>query len=96
MTKEVFEIENATTKRRVTRLSLKKCIHAVSNFIALIPFRSIRQMEVNYSGIKFENSLPNIRKRKKESFMYPEYEEVFCGIRAAMPKKCKNKQKKKT
>ena len=45
------------------RRGLKKCIHAVSNFIALIPFRSIRQIKVNYSGFKFENFLPNIRKR---------------------------------
>ena len=52
-------------------------------------------MEVNYSGIKFENSLPNIRKRKKESFVYPEYEDVSCRIRAATPKKYKNKQTKR-
>ena len=52
------------------RKGLKKCIHAVSNFIALIPLRSIRQMEVNYSGFKFEKSLPNIRTRKSLSCVH--------------------------
>ena len=54
-------------KMLLPRRGLKKCIHAVSNFIALIPFRSIRKIKVNYSGFKFENFLPNIRKR----YSYP-------------------------
>ena len=52
------------------RKGLKKCIHAVSNFIALIPLGSIRQMEVNYSGFKFEKYLSNIRKRKSLSCVH--------------------------
>ena len=49
---------------------LKKCIHAVSNFIALIPIRSILQMEVNSSEFKFEKSLPNVGKRKSLSCVH--------------------------
>ena len=52
------------------RNGLKKCIHALSNFIALIPIRSIGQMEVKFSGFKFEKSVPNIRKRKSLSFVH--------------------------
>ena len=52
------------------RRGLKKCIHAVSNFIALIPLRSIRQMEVNYCGFKFEKYLSNIKKRKSLSCVH--------------------------
>ena len=54
------------------RRGLKKCIHAVSNFIALIPFRSIRQMEVNYSGFKFENFYQILEKENScLVFTYP-------------------------
>ena len=52
------------------RKGLKNCIQAVSNFIALIPLRSIRQIEVNYSGFQFEKFLPNIRKRKSWSCVH--------------------------
>ena len=57
-------------KMLLPRRGLKKRVRAVSNFIALIPFRSIRQMEVNYSGFKFEKFLPNIRKRKSLSCVH--------------------------
>ena len=36
-----------------TKTSLKKYIHATSNFIAFIPSHSIWQMMVNFSGIEF-------------------------------------------
>ena len=47
-----------------------KCIHAVSNFIGLIPFRSIRQMGVNFPGFKLEKSVPNIRRGKSRCLVY--------------------------
>ena len=52
------------------RKGLKKCVRAVSNFIALIPPRSIRQMEVNYSGFKFEKYLSNIKKKENRCFVF--------------------------
>ena len=45
-------------------------MHAVSNFIGLIPFRSIRQMGVNFPGFKLEKSVPNIRRRKSLSCVH--------------------------
>ena len=42
-----------TTTTTATKTSLKKGILAASNFIALIPSRSIRQMLVNFSGDQF-------------------------------------------
>ena len=65
------------------RRGLKKCIHAVSNFIAPIPFRLFHQVEVNYSGFKFEKSLPNIRKRKSLSYVHVPHKTkigTFCVV----------------
>ena len=45
---------------------------AVSNFIAFVPFRSIRQMEVNYSGLN-SKSLYQILEKENRCllFTYP-------------------------
>ena len=42
-----------TTTATVTKKSLKKRIRAVSNFIALIPSRLLRQMLANVFGVEF-------------------------------------------
>ena len=49
------------------KTSLKKWILAASNFIALIPSRSIRQMLVNFSGVQFQRTVSKFRKRKRKS-----------------------------
>ena len=51
MSKEVFEVENVFTTKRTKRSAST----LFQTFIALILFRSIRRMEVNFSGFKFEN-----------------------------------------
>ena len=41
---------------------LEKWIHAASNFIALIPSRSIRQLLANFSTVEFERATVKFRK----------------------------------
>ena len=54
------------------RRGLKKSAFTLfQTFIALIPFRSIRQMEVNFSGFKFEKSLPNLYQNRCLVYTYP-------------------------
>ena len=53
LTRFEFAKGEATTTAMVAKTSLKKWIRAASNFIALIPSRSIRQMLANFSGVEF-------------------------------------------
>ena len=56
----------ATTTATATKTSLKKWICAPSNFIALIPTRSFRQMLANLSGVEFYKTVSKFRKNKKK------------------------------
>ena len=49
-----------------TKTSLKKWIGDASNFIALIPSRSIRQILANCFGVEFQRTLSKFRKRKRK------------------------------
>ena len=53
LTRFEFAKGEATTTAMVAKTSLRKWIRAASNFIALIPSRSIRQMLVNISRVEF-------------------------------------------
>ena len=53
LTRFEFAKGEATTTAMVTKTSLKKWIRAASNFIGLIPSRSVRQMLANFSRVEF-------------------------------------------
>ena len=53
LTRFEFAKGDATTTATVTKTSLKKWIRAASNFIGLIPSRSVRQMLANFSRVEF-------------------------------------------
>ena len=51
-----------------TKTSLTKWIHAASNFIALIPSRSVRQiLAFFFFGVEFYITVAKFRKRKRKS-----------------------------
>ena len=54
-------------QRRLQKRHLKGTVFAASNFIALIPCRSVRQMLAIFSGIEFFKTVSRIRKRKRKS-----------------------------
>ena len=54
--KQVPFLSWAQGTRTVAKTFLKKWIHAVSNFVALIPYRSICQMLVDFSTLVFTSS----------------------------------------
>ena len=54
--KQVPVLSWAQGTRTVAKTFLKKWIHAVSNFVALIPYRSICQMLVDFSTLVFTSS----------------------------------------
>ena len=49
-----------------TKTSLLKWIRAASNFIALIPSRSIRQFLAKCFGVEFQRTVSKFRKRKRK------------------------------
>ena len=54
--KQVTVLSWAQGTRTVAKTFLKKWIHAVSKFVALIPYRSICQMLVDFSRLVFTSS----------------------------------------
>ena len=50
-------------QRRLRKRHLKKCVHAASNFIALI---FSFQMLVNFSGVEFQRTVSKFGERKKD------------------------------
>ena len=56
-----------TTTATATKTSLKKRSRAASNFIALIPSRSICRMLAIFSGAEFYKTVSKFRKRKRMS-----------------------------
>ena len=60
-------IKQQRRRTKATKTSLKKWICATSNFIPLIPTRSICQMMANFSGVEFLKTVSKFRKRSGES-----------------------------
>ena len=56
-------------RRRLGKRHVKKWIRSTSNFIALIPTRTIRQMLVIFSGAEFKKTVWEFRKRKRKSLL---------------------------
>ena len=56
-------------RRRLGKRHVKKWIRSTSNFIALIPTRTIRQMLVIFSGAEFKKTVSEFRKRKRKSLL---------------------------
>jgi len=64
---ETYRPKNGITTATATKTSVKKCVLAALNFIALIPSRSIYQMLANFSGVEFLRTVLKFRKRQRRS-----------------------------
>ena len=80
LTRFEFAKGEATTTALVAKKSLKKWIRAASNFIELIPSRSVRQMLANFSGFEFWRTVSKVTKRKRKSFSCVQ---VHCSLLVA-------------
>ena len=82
-------IKQQRRRTKATKTSLKKWICATSNFIPLIPTRSICQMMANFSGVEFLKTVSKFRKRSRESLSRVHVLDTTWNCsRAAKARKC--------
>ena len=62
----MIPVYGGATMATATKKSLKKGIRTASNFIALIPTRSIRQMLADFSGVEFIKDCIEVQEKKQK------------------------------